>query len=1243
MDSKELVMTDKTKEFLQKLKDSGHWNEDYDYSKVEYISAKDKVVVIDNILGTEHLITPSGLLGVGTKCGIQNAINHNDFIVKMLKHKGYFNNDYDYSKINYTGSKPKLLIIDTRYGTEHLVSYSDMIGRGTKCTIQNAVNQNEHMIKRFKAVHGDRYDYSLSNYIGSTTPVTIICEEHGEFKQSPNEHNQGNGCSKCCINYSPTTEEVIERFREVHGDRYDYSKVDYTGVDNKVVIVCPKHGEFEQTPYSHNQGNNCPKCSGIYVPTTEEVIKEFRKVHGDRYDYSKVDYKFSKAKIKIICPEHGEFEQRSGDHKRGQGCPKCVGKYKTTEEIIEQFREVHGDIYDYSKVDYKFSKAKIKIICPEHGEFEQLSYDHKSGKGCPICNSGWNRDRLIRFFSDMGKGRDILLMDSIELMKLIEQGKLPRDVEELVFEMDETGDDTLRDLKERVLGEDEVETDKTEPTTQQGGETTITPTEITGEPQERTQNGGEQEEAEPTLPTMTGVDDLLVLDNEIVASCDDETVEFFISHRLNKYWNEVINGERDVNELIVTQGGTNFQTAKRRFLDEYQSVLDYQVPEGYNFRDKNGEILQPFMMQKLTVLRVKNLKRYGNWSGTGAGKTNAFIITSREIDSKLTLVVGLNATINQLGDDIKNVFPDSIIYTRYTRDTKFDRSKNNYLLLNYEKFQQDYSEGLFQDLTENNQIDFIVIDEVHNVKQRTVEDESTRRGVLMRLIGRAEELNTNLHLLVMSATPVINNLMEAKSLLQLTTGEEYDDIHTRSTISNAIRVFSHLTRNGVRYRPKYDIRVNERTGENTPHLRIDGTHLVDRLVRLNNTDYVGVERTLLADKLHAVSSDISKGTIIYSYYTDDGVIHRLIGDHVNKLGYTYGFYTGEIGTDERVETLNDFISGKIDVLISSGPITTGIDGLQKVSDKIIITTLPWTDANYVQLKGRLQRTGSNFNEVNVIIPQIYIDYGGETWSLDRQRLSILRNKRTIADAAVDGVLPSQSIITIRSLHTEAFKSLEAIKERLESGDVKLAQRDRLTFPLRPEVVEREYRRLGDFSELNQKWSVTNSTNTHKRLSEDPTEWYYYHTLYSEKRQSWSEIPYIEIANKIKVRPDWVVGDFGCGENLLSKEIGNKVYAFDHVAIDDTVYACDINNVPIEDNMLDVAVFSLSLMGSNHTDYFKEAYRTLKIYGNIFVCEPASKWDGREEELKNQIESVGFKCFGAIRNTDKFIYIDGVKY
>src|SRR5690606_32735758 len=102
----------------------------------------------------------------------------------------------------------------------------------------------------------------------------------------------------------------------------------------------------------------------------------------------------------------------------------------------------------------------------------------------------------------------------------------------------------------------------------------------------------------------------------------------------------------------------------------------------------------------------------------------------------------------------------------------------------------------------------------------------------------------------------------------------------------------------------------------------------------------------------------------------------------------------------------------------------------------------------------------------------------------------------------------------------------------------------------------QQKKLGDFSEFNKTWSVTNSKVTHAKLKENPEDWYYYHSLYREKRKSWSEIPYIEIAKKI-TRKEFIVADLGCGENLLKNKLQNEVLSFDHVAIDASVVACDI--------------------------------------------------------------------------------------
>ena len=194
-------------------------------------------------------------------------------------------------------------------------------------------------------------------------------------------------------------------------------------------------------------------------------------------------------------------------------------------------------------------------------------------------------------------------------------------------------------------------------------------------------------------------------------------------------------------------------------------------------------------------------------------------------------------------------------------------------------------------------------------------------------------------------------------------------------------------------------------------------------------------------------------------------------------------------------------------------------------------------------------------------------------------------------------------------------------------------------------IEREYRPafLGEFSEMNLKWNKHTSENNHKRLNADHAEWKQYHKLYSKLREAWgNDIPYKVIANELNKRPDWVVGDFGCGENLLSKEISNKVYAFDHIAIDKNVISCDLTKVPLKDDVLDVVIFSLSLMGTNYNEYFKEAHRVLKPMGVIMIAEPSTRWKDKEDKLKYMLNEAGFELSGEIKYSDRFIYLKGNK-
>lgn len=240
----------------------------------------------------------------------------------------------------------------------------------------------EEFIQKSIKIHENKYDYSLVEYKKSTKKIKIICQIHGIFEQTPNSHLScrkiGSGCPLCNKGGNQLTlEKFIKKAIKKHGDKYDYSLVDYKNTKIKIKIICPKHGEFLQTPNGHLCGNGCSKCGKCL--TTDEFIELSRKKHGDKYDYSLVEYRNNKTKVKIICKEHGEFFQKPSHHLHSN-CPKCsLEKNKRTkDEFIENSKKKHGNKYDYSLVNIiNGVRVKVKIICPKHGIFLQSPDNHQ--------------------------------------------------------------------------------------------------------------------------------------------------------------------------------------------------------------------------------------------------------------------------------------------------------------------------------------------------------------------------------------------------------------------------------------------------------------------------------------------------------------------------------------------------------------------------------------------------------------------------------------------------------------------------------------------------------------------------------------------------------------------------------------------------------------------------------------------------------------------------------------------------
>jgi hypothetical protein len=575
-----------------------------------------------------------------------------------------------------------------------------------------------------------------------------------------------------------------------------------------------------------------------------------------------------------------------------------------------------------------------------------------------------------------------------------------------------------------------------------------------------------------------------------------------------------------------------------------------------------------------------------------------------------------------------HAYPDSVVHVSEEGipATPPQHGEHHYTLLNYDRFQLPGRSNLIQRLAAAG-VDFVIFDEVQLVKQRDRKASIRRKAAEGLTSLLSEHIGEDLRVLGMSATPVINNLQEARKLLEIVQGRSFADLGTQATAGNALAVHRALMVYGFRYRPPYEAEA----ALEKPIAQ--GNELLEDLRQAEGV--LGVEQTLLPAKLEAARDFIRPGVIVYSHYVD-GMLEP-IRRYVERLGYRAGFYTGSDKTG-----LDDFLAGRVDVLIGSKPVGTGLDGLQKVCNRIIAVSLPWTSAEWEQLEGRIRRQGTAFEKVSMVVPQVVLEHKGEEWSWDKRRWRAIEYKRTLSDCATYGRIPETARMSPEKLLKSSREALEEWIKRIGGEELNLSEiRPHLRVPLAPDVKRKLVVTRGDFATFNNRWVSSSSETVHTRLKEFPEEWYLYHTLYREAREKWPEVPAEVIASHLRSRPDLILGDFGCGECLLAEALGeeHQVIGFDHVAANATVTACDMAHTPLEDGALGAAVFSLSLMGRNWRDYLAEAHRTLQPFGLLFIAEPAKRWE--EGALERAAEEAGFDLLPSRRRGD-FLYVRAVK-
>lgn len=321
------------------------------------------------------------------------------FLERALKRPNSTQESYNYHLVPETFLATDDVAIECiRHGVFQQRAASHLHGSGCpKCGEEKSSNgraiSTEDFIERSKKIFGSKFGYEKTEYVRGKKLLTLTCDVHGDIVLSAYQHlNTKYGCLLCGVNEDLKRREkkVWDDVRKRYGEKYDYSRISFKNVLEKVEIICPQHGSFFQDLYSHSfRGNECPNCSRDKRRVTlSEFVKRSREIHGTRYNYDKVSFKTTASEITITCPKHGDWTQRVQSHLSGNGCKKCFLEENilSAEVFIDNAREVHGDKYDYSKVVYRGNKIPVEIICPTHGSFLKKPNSHISSRsGCQLC------------------------------------------------------------------------------------------------------------------------------------------------------------------------------------------------------------------------------------------------------------------------------------------------------------------------------------------------------------------------------------------------------------------------------------------------------------------------------------------------------------------------------------------------------------------------------------------------------------------------------------------------------------------------------------------------------------------------------------------------------------------------------------------------------------------------------------------------------------------------------------------
>ena len=746
----------------------------------------------------------------------------------------------------------------------------------------------------------------------------------------------------------------------------------------------------------------------------------------------------------------------------------------------------------------------------------------------------------------------------------------------------------------------------------------------------------------PALAIQDAEEQLRYLDCEVFAGADEEAVEALTSIALHQIWARAyvdLAAEQQTVEACRSYDAKRpwSKRVQQEFLRQHAGARAIQLPASYAFTVE-GQPVEPRLMQLHVAFLAHERRRLLVLSDMGTGKSLAAQLAVLADGAKRVLVLPINACGHQWASDFRQQWRGVPVHDglgrvvdgngRKTLALPDTTSPGPHVWVIPIHLLSGMDDQDVLDLVDGFQPDAVILDEVQFLKQRHDDQESARRRQAAKVLCLATEANPEALVLALSGTAVVNNLTEARKLLELTMCEERPDLNTTSSAANAMRMHQALIANGIRQQARNQFPIAIRRPE------VDATNWTEEVKFANRYPArqrpLMVEKVLIEARIPAVVEAINGPTVIATQYVE-GFVEPL-RDAIEAAGYSVGVHTGDeqLPVHGYLNAIEAFKAGAVDVLLASvNTLGTGVDGLQRVCSNLVIASMPWTAADYLQLIARLARSGQK-QLVTITIPTTSIDYWDETeglsrWSFCNYRAAVIASKQRLMDAVMDGLIPDDEEVT----EANAGHQLGRWLKRLGTTGALVRNLRPITVPLvfATEVDELRARRFyGDWSGCNGRWNSSSSGKLHARLQRNPQEWELYHTDLERLRLQWPVDPLQEAINWCAKSSGLVIGDFGCGTAQLAEALRGRhtVHSFDHIAINDSVVACDIAaGVPLQDGCLDLAVFSLSLMGPNWAEQLSEAHRCLKPTGQLLIWTAATGKD--PEAYAATVEQLGFKA------------------